>query len=122
MYQEFSVINSKVDMYIVSAKAIHDRKSNETNFKLERLPLPFINGNIRDFSRFWTDFTDFVRPYLSPQRAAYALRRCLHFDVQDFLGSCENDIDKMLERLDRKYADPGKIVESIVFDYESLEI
>ena len=115
-YQEFSNINSKVDKYIVNKKVIYDRKSYETNFKLERLPLPFFNGKIRNYSRFRTDFTDFVRPYLSPQRAAYALRRCLHSDVQDFLGSCENDVDKMLERLDRKYADPGKIVKCIVFE------
>ena len=86
MYQEFSNINSKVDMYIVNKRAINGHKSYETNFKLERLPLPFFNGNIRDYLRFQTDFTDFFRPYLSPQRAAYALRRCLHSDIQDFFG------------------------------------
>ena len=51
---------TSIAKYIINKKAINDRKSYETNFKLERSPLLFLNGNIRDYSRFRTDFTHFT--------------------------------------------------------------
>ena len=35
-------------------------------------------------------------------------------DIEKSIASCEDDIEKILQCLDDKYADPGKVIDSII--------
>ena len=54
------------------------------------------------------------------QKAAYVLRKCLPNNIQSFIGSCEDDVNVMLNRLDKRYADPGKIVDEIISEIKGF--
>ena len=57
---------------------------------------------------------DIVLPQVSDLQAPFTLRQCLSSAVQDYLGSCEDCIEDMMRRLDEKYGDTRKLVESII--------
>ena len=88
---------------------------------MEKMPLPKFDGNSRHYPRFLKDFTELVLPNIDTRESAYTLRQCLTKEVNDKLGSCDDDCDNMLKRLDVKYGDPSKIMESIVSDVHKFK-
>ena len=47
--------------------------------RLEKMKMPFFNGDMRDYSRFKSDFTRQVVPEVQNEYAvAYDLKSCLH--------------------------------------------
>ena len=46
------------------------------------------------------------------QKAVYVLRKCLPDNIQSLTGSCEDDVNVMVNRLEKQYADQGKIVDA----------
>ena len=47
MFQSFSKVNTDIEEYISGKSAAIRRKTEDHNFKLEKLPLPSFSGNIR---------------------------------------------------------------------------
>ena len=119
-YAKFSKINNDVEHFISDEKLKSLKISSDHNFKLEKLPLPVFDGNIRNYARFRNDFKELVLPSIPSQKAAYALRKCLPSSIQLVLGSCEDDINVMFERLDKRYADSGKIVDTIISEIKGF--
>ena len=109
-----------MEHFISDEKLKRLKISSDHNFKLEKLPLPVFDGNIRNYARFRNDFKELVLPSIPSQKAAYALRKCLPSSIQLVLGSCEDDINVMFERLDKRYADPGKIVDTIISEIKGF--
>ena len=83
---------------------------------MEKQPLPKFDGKIRSYPQFRKDFRELVLPSVGDKVSSYTLRQCLTQEVNDYLGSCNNDVIRMFERLDLKYGDASKVVESIVAD------
>ena len=112
--ERYNSVRSSIDQYIMSKKK--DESSKSTLFHMEKMPLPKFDGSIRNYPQFKKDFTELVLPSVGKNESSYILRQCLARDVNDYLGSCTVDVEEMLDRLDLKYGDPSKIVESIVAD------
>ena len=116
--QRFNQIMSTIDTYVSSYKKEAQRR---VPFRLEKMPLPSFDGHVRHYPRFKKDFSEIILPNVDPKEAAFTLRQCLHRNVNDFLGCCEEDVGKMLKRLDTKYGDPCKIMDSIISDIHKFK-
>ena len=81
---------------------------------LEKMPLPKFDDIIRNYPQFKRDFNELVLINIDSKEAVFTLRNCVSTDVRDYLGCCNDDVTEMFERLDIKYGDPCKIIESIV--------
>ena len=59
-------------------------------------------------------------PNLSSEEAAFTLRQCLSENVQNELADCDDDLDEMISRLDEKFANPAKLVDSIISEVQKF--
>ena len=50
--EKFNKIISDVELFISNEKLKSNKISTDQNFKLEKLPLPIFDGNIRNYARF----------------------------------------------------------------------
>ena len=130
MFDEYSSINKDIDKTIFQdKKPAQPAPSSSTvspkNLLLEKSPLPCFDGDIRLYSRFRNDFVEMVMPTVrSKKQAAFVLRQCLSKSIIKSVASCEDDVDVILQRLDDKYADPGKITDAVINDirkFRSIE-
>ena len=115
----FNHVNMSIDRYTSSYKEKTAKRN--TPFRMEKMLLPKFDGNSRHYPRFLKDFTELVLPNIDTRESAYTLRQCLTKEVNDKLGSCDDDCDNMLKRLDVIYGDPSKIMESIVSDVHKFK-
>ena len=132
MFDEYSSINKEIDKINVQRsekKPVQLNPSLSTisqkNLPLEKIPLPCFDGEIRLYSRFRNDFIAMVLTTVrNKKQAAFVLRQCLSKSIIKSVASCEDDVNVILQRLDDKYADPGKITDAIISDirkFRSIE-
>ena len=92
----------------------HERKSTISNIQLEKIKMPYFDGNLRDYPRFKKDFDVQVMPNLNEKTAPYTLRSCLGKEPITSLRGIDDDIKEMWKRLDEKYGDPAKIADLVI--------
>ena len=100
--------------YLLDEYIVNSNSKARSKVRMEKLPLPKFDGSVRSYPRFKKEFMELVMPNLSEGEAAFTLRRCLTKVVEVTLGACDENVTEMLRRLDEKYGDPRKIVDSIV--------
>ena len=115
----FNHVNTSIDRYTTSYKEKTAKRN--TPFRMEKMPLPKFDGHSRHYPSFLKDFRELVLPNVDTRESAYTLRQCLTKEVNDKLGSCDDDCGNMLKRLDVKYGYPSKIMESIVSDVHKFK-
>ena len=93
-------------------------RNTKSNIKMEKMPLPKFYGETRFYLRFKRDFDELVRPHLDLREAAFTLRQCLGKNVLSILGSGDYDLSQIFTRLDEKYGDPSKMVDSIITEIQ----
>ena len=110
-----------VDNYSEESKTAACKKlSQSAKFYTEKIPLPKFDGNIRNYPRFIKDFKTLVLPNLSTEQAAFTLRQCLSANVQNHLAACDDDLHEMISRLNQKFANPAKLVDSIISEIQKF--
>ena len=114
LIEQFSKVNSTSEAYL--RKPIADVKGYETckSVRMDKMPLPKFEGEVRFYYRFKRDFNELVLPGLKAREAAFALRQCLSGDIRNLLGSGDYDVEQMFKRLDEKFGDPSKMTDSII--------
>ena len=102
------------------------RKSNKSDdkfkIKLKPVELPRFAGSIRDYPRFKKDFQRQVLPHTSPESAAFTLRQCLSREVQEKVALVDDDVDKMLQKLEEEYGDPSLTTDLIVSEIKNYDV
>ncbi len=114
---KYNTLKMSVDREIIAYKL----ETKKSSFRMEKALLPKFDGKIREYPQFRKDFKDLVLPSVSTKESAFTLRQCLSREVNDYLGSCNTDITAMLERLDLKYGDSSKLVDSILSDLQKFK-
>ncbi|XP_071954191.1 uncharacterized protein [Antedon mediterranea] len=95
-----------------------DPKEKRSTLQLKKMDLPRFEGNVRRYARFKEDFKTFVIPVTHPKQLSFALRQTLGQAPLKILGPVEDNIDLMWERLDERYGDKVKLVDTIVSELE----
>ena len=75
------------------------------SLKLQPMPLPKFDGEIREYPRFKDDFKNHVIPSISEIQQPYVLKSCLSGNPLEILKNVEYNIKEMWKRLDDKYAE-----------------
>ena len=126
---EYSRLNKHIDEF--NRKHVHEIKHplppttpivSHKNLLLQKIPLPKFEGDIRLYSRFRTDFMKMVLPNIDKKQASFVLRQCLSQSIVKSIASCEDNVDEIIKRLDDKFADPGKITDSIINDIRKFRV
>ena len=118
--KEYNAITSRIAVGIAKEQEklkkleSTSRGKESCNLRLEKLKMPTFDGDIRQYPRFKKDFEQQVLPGLPKESAPYALRSCLGREPLSTVRSVEDDIEKMLKRLDEKYGDPAKIADVVI--------
>ena len=109
--RRYNKITDELEKRIASSER---RKQESCGIRMEKVKLPTFDGNLRNYARFKSDFQKQVQPNLSKDAAPYTLRSCLAKEPLNVVKSVDDDLEKMWERLDEKYADPAKITDVII--------
>ena len=108
-----------VDKYMIKKQS--EQLAKKTPFRMEKMPLPKFDGSIRKYPQFKKDFHELILPSINSKEASYTLRQCFSKEVDEYVGSCNDDVMLMFKRLDVKYGDASKIVESIMSEIVSYK-
>ena len=113
-------IDGAVDRH--AFQALIEKKESRSNVRMEKIPLPKFDGNLRNYPTFRKDFTELVLPGVQASQAPFTLRQCLPQDIiENILGACDDNVEEMLTRLDTKYGDSGKIAEAIIAEIKKVK-
>ena len=104
-------------------KVCENKNANQRSYglKLQPMPLPKFNGDIKEYPRFKDDFANQVVPAVSERQQPYVLKSCLSGVPLDIVKNVDNCISSMWERLDDKYGEPSKIIDVIMNDIKRLK-
>ena len=115
----YNQVKINIDKYIEKSRNL---PRSSSSFRLEKTPLPRFDGNIRNYAQFKSDFNKMILPTINLKEAAFVLRQCVSDAVKDYVRSCDDDVTKMFERLDVKYGEPSKLIESILYEIHKLKV
>lgn len=126
--REYNAITSKIAVGIAKnqdkLKKLESTSQGKDlcNLRLEKLKMPTFDGDIRQYPRFKKDFEQQVLPGLPKGSAPYALRSCLGKEPLRVVRSVDDDIEKMLKRLDEKYGDPAKLADVVIDSIKVVKV
>ena len=85
-----------------------------SNLCLEKIKMPRLDGDLREYPRLKKDFKIQVMPSLTNNTACYTLRSCLGKEPMAVVKGVDDDITEMWKRLDEKYGDAAKLADAII--------
>ena len=80
--------------------------------KVKRIEAPIFSGNLRDYPSFKNDYNRHMLPVYGND--PYALKNSLSGDALKVVMGIEDNFLEMFKRLDLKYGDPSKLVDSVI--------
>ena len=89
--------------------------------KLQPMPLPKFDGDIREYPRFRKDFQGQVVPSISESQQSYVLKSCFSGVPLDIVKKLDDNIDEKWFRLDDKYGEPTRVIDSIMREIKKLK-
>ena len=116
----FRTFNKTEERYFEYKEA--NKQDEKFKIKLKPVELPKFTGNMRDYPRFKKDFESQVFPHTSPESAAFTLRQCLSKEVQEKVSLVDDDVSKMLKKLDEEYGDPSLMTDLIVSEIKGYDV
>ena len=87
---------SQMNIKVATILSEKDVSKGSGGLRLEKMKMPFFNGDIRDYSRFKSHFTRQVVPKVqNDYAAAYALKSCLGIAPLDIIRNVDDDSAKI---------------------------
>ncbi len=88
--------------------------------RLEKLKFEPFSGELRKYPRFKEEFLKHVKPRYKPHEEAFVLKSYLATDIKEDVNNLGDDATEIWRRLDRKYNDKSKMVDSIMAEIKQL--
>ena len=92
-------------------------KDMKLDFKMKFQPF---NGDIRKFAKFKEEFTKYIHPKCSTGEVAFVLKSYLVEEVRDDVDNVDEDLAAIWERLDTRYGNTGRLVDTILADIKNI--
>ena len=89
--------------------------------RLEKIKFDTFKGDIRKYPCFKTEFQKHVRPLYSLEEATFVLKRYLDSEIKEDVLAAGDDAEEIWKKLDKKYGDEGKLVDSIMKDVKQIK-
>ena len=87
--------------------------------KVKSIQPPVCNGDVRAYPTFKEDYKRLMESIF--HKDPYALRSCLSSAALDAVQGVENDYDEMFNRLDEKFGDNCKLVDTVLCELKSIK-
>ena len=84
--------------------------------QLERIKWDKFNGDIRKYPKFKEQFELYVKPLCTEMQLPFILKSHLVEQVKDEVDNVDDNMETLWERLDKKYGNCGKLVDTILAD------
>ena len=88
--------------------------------KFEKQKLEIFEGDIRKYPGFKERFTSYIEPRYSKSEAALCLRLQLSATIRDEVENIEDDVALLWQRLDLKYGNTRKYIDTVLSDISKL--
>ena len=119
LYEKWNV---KVYKYLQVISEIEMKRKQNLGDKMERVKMPFFDGNIRNYVKFKRDFERQVQNRVDCEETrVYVLKSCLCADVLDTVRNIDDDIAEMWKRLDSKFGQPSMLIDIVMDEIKTIK-
>jgi hypothetical protein len=87
---------------------------------IERMKFPRFEGEIRRFPQFREEFMKYVAPLYQEEQRAFVLKSYLTDSVREEVENCGEDYNAIWKRLDQRFGDRGKLINTILDEVTCL--
>ena len=91
-----------------------------SSIQLERIKLDPFKGDIRKYPKFKEQFEKYVKPLCRPSQLPFVLKSYLDDEVKEEVDNSDDDIATLWKRLDTKYGNSGRLVDTILADISKI--
>ena len=88
--------------------------------RIEKMSFGKFDGDIRKYPEFRYEFINFIEPQVEDYLLAFVLKKHLSDAVQGEVSNVMGDYNQMWRRLDRKYGNTGRLIDTILFEVKNL--
>ena len=96
---------------------------NSTNnlIRVEKMKFAAFDGNIRKYPKFKEEFETHIKPTCRESQQAFVLKSFLCDELKEEIDCIGNDIDEIWERLDRRFGNESRLVDTILSDIKAIK-
>ena len=94
--------------------------TESSSIRPEKMKFEPFSGELRKYPRFKEEFIKHMKPSYKPHEEAFVLKSYLAPDIKEDVDSLGDDATEIWRRLDRKYSDRSKLVDSIMAEIKQL--
>ena len=113
--QERVIKNDHLDLNRVLNGPVNSTQPSST-LQLERIKLEKFNGDIRKYPKFKEQFELYIKPICTASQLPFILKSHLSEEVQEEVDNIDDNLDTLWARLDKKYGNRSKLVDTILAD------
>ena len=99
---------------------IAEAKKNNS-IQLERMRFQPFDGNIRKYPRFKVEFEMHIKPLCDAKQLPFVLKSYLCEDLREDIESLGDNIADMWDRLDRRFGNQSRLVDTILADVKTIQ-
>ena len=91
-----------------------------SSIKLEKIRFRQFTGDIRQYPKFKADFMKHIQPLCNANEVAFVIKSHLSEEVNHDIENLGDNIEIIWTRLDRKYGDKCKLIDSIMAEIKRM--
>ena len=118
--KDYHTLHKKANIFISHGRELNTSGTQGHGIRLEKLKFEIFDGNRRHYSRFKEGFNKHIKPMYSKEEESFALLSYLVPSVKEEVTYLGEDIEKIWDRLDRKYGDENKLIDLNIFLYVGI--
>ena len=130
---EWSLEAERMNNEIINKAKIFCSKHNQTQVgvkedsekgkgaQLKKMKFDTFKGDIRKYPCFKREFQKHIRPHYSLEKEAFVLKSYLDSEIKEDVLAAGDDAEEIWKRLDKKYGDEGKLVDSFMKDVKQIK-
>ena len=104
----------------VPEKTREDSKRTGGGIRLDKIKFETFKGDIRKYPCFKNEFKKHIKPHFADEEEAFVLKSYLDTNIREDVSTLGDDAKEIWKRLDHKYGDEGKLVDSIMSDVKNI--
>ena len=105
-----------------TGRTIDSSKNTSNNsIQLERMKVQKYDGDIRKYPKFKEEFMLYVKPLCQASQLSFVLKSHLLEEVKEDLDNVNDEFDTLWERLDAKYGNKSKLIDTILADIGKIQ-
>ena len=120
--KEISKTETDAANVVAKAAAKTTESKKDSIVKLERMKFSVFDGNLRKYPKFKEDFNIHIKPMCDPTQIPFVLKSYLSEELKEDVECLGENITEIWERLDRRFGNESRLVDTILADIKAIQI